>query len=66
MQLCCMEVALIRNPFLACAERSLRLYPTWSKIKLEVERELLRASLPGGFSIMDPENRTRKRGEVKH
>ena len=50
MQLCCTEVALIRNPFLACAERSLRLYPTWNKIKSEVERELRRASLPGGFS----------------
>ena len=35
---------------MACAERNLRQYPAWNKLRSEVERELRRASLPGGFS----------------
>ena len=46
-------VTLIKNPFLACAERSLRLYPTWNKLRSELERDLRRTSLPGGFSSRD-------------
>jgi hypothetical protein len=47
---CCTEVGLIKNPFLACAEQSIRLYPTWNKIRSDLERNISRTSLPGGFS----------------